>query len=120
MSGEVREEWRLACVTHICRKGQEEDPGNHRHVALALVPGKVVKQIILGTVMWHLQDNVVIRPRQKEFRNGRYCLTNPMSFYEKVMLLTDGRNALDVIHLGFSKAFQHHFPHHSSGETGCS
>lgn len=84
-------------MTPICRKGQKEDPGNYRPVALALVPGKVMKQIILGTVTWHLQDNVVIRHRQNEFRNGRYCLTNLVSFYDKVMHLTDERKAVDVI-----------------------
>lgn len=48
---------------------------------------------------------MVIRPRQNECRNGRYCLTNLMSFYDKVMHLTDERKAVDVIYLDFGKAF---------------
>lgn len=48
---------------------------------------------------------MVIRPRQNECRNGRYCLNNLMSFYDKVMRLTDERKAVDVIYLDFGKAF---------------
>lgn len=62
-----------------------------------------MKQIILGTIMWHPQNNVVIGPRQNGFRNGRYCLTNLMSLYDKVMHLTDERKAMDVIYLDLVK-----------------
>ena len=40
MTGEVPEDWRLADVTPIYKKGHKEDPGNYRPVGLASVPGK--------------------------------------------------------------------------------
>ena len=50
LSGEVPEDWRLANVTRIYKKGRKEDPGNYRPVSLTLVPGKVMEQIILGEI----------------------------------------------------------------------
>jgi len=36
---------------------------------------------------------------------GRSCLTNPISFYDKMTCLVDERKAADVVYLDFSKAF---------------
>ncbi|KAK4832694.1 hypothetical protein QYF61_025155 [Mycteria americana] len=55
--------------------------------------------------MWHVQDNQVIRPSLQGFMKGRSCLTNPISFYDKVTCLVDEGKAVDVVHIGFSKAF---------------
>jgi len=41
-AGEVLEDWRLATVTSIYKKGCK-DPGNYRSVSLTLVPGKIMK-----------------------------------------------------------------------------
>ncbi|KFV90925.1 hypothetical protein N326_01924, partial [Eurypyga helias] len=60
LTGEVPVDWRLANVTPIYKTGQEEDPGNYRLVSLISMPGKVVEQIILSAITWHVQDNQVI------------------------------------------------------------
>ncbi|KAK4806941.1 hypothetical protein QYF61_027308 [Mycteria americana] len=105
LTGEVPADWRLANVTPIYKKGQKEDPGNYRPVSLTLVPGKIMEQIILSAIMQHVQDNQVIRPSQHGFRKGRSCLTNLISFYDKVTHLVDEGKAVDVVYLDFSKAF---------------
>ena len=50
LSGEVPEDWRLANVTRIYKKGRKEDPGNYRPVSLTSVQEKVTEQIILGEI----------------------------------------------------------------------
>ncbi|KAK4818170.1 hypothetical protein QYF61_007612 [Mycteria americana] len=105
LTGEVPVDWRLADVTPIYKKGRKEDPGNYRPVSLTLVPGKVMEQIILSAITWHVQDNQVARPTQHGFMKGRACLTNLISFYDKVMRLVDEGKSVDVVYLDFSKAF---------------
>ncbi|KAK4825198.1 hypothetical protein QYF61_025126 [Mycteria americana] len=105
LTGEVPDDWRLANVTPVFKKGRKEDSGNYRPVSLTLVPGKIMELITLSAIMWHVQDNQVIRPSQHGFMKGRSCLTNLISFYDKVTRLVDEGKAVDVVYLDVSKAF---------------
>ena len=51
LTGEVPEDWSLANVAPIYRKGRKEDPGNYRPVSLTLVPGKVMEQLTLSAIV---------------------------------------------------------------------
>ncbi|KAK4814685.1 hypothetical protein QYF61_025511 [Mycteria americana] len=102
---EVPADWRLANVTPIFKKGRKEDPGNYRPVSLTSVPGKLMEQIILSAITRHVENNQGIRPSQHGFRKGRSCLTNLISFYDKVTRLVDEGKSVDVVYLDFSKAF---------------
>ena len=64
-----------------------------------------MEQIILGAIMDQLKVNQGIRPSQHGFMNGRSCLTNLISFCDKVTHLVDEGKAVDVVYLDFSKAF---------------
>ncbi|KAK4826229.1 hypothetical protein QYF61_006270 [Mycteria americana] len=105
LTGEVPVDWRLANVTPIFKKGQKEDPGNYRPVSLTSVPGKLMGQIFLSAITRHVENNQGIKPSQHGFRKGRSCLTNLISFYDKVTCLVDEGKAVDVVYLDFSKAF---------------
>ncbi|KAK4813551.1 hypothetical protein QYF61_009594 [Mycteria americana] len=105
LTGEVPADWRLANVMPIFKKGRKEDPGSYRPVSLTSVPGKLMEQIILSAITQHVEDNQGIKPSQHGFRKGRSCLTNLISFYDKVTHLVDEGKAVDVVYLDFSKAF---------------
>ncbi|KAK4826301.1 hypothetical protein QYF61_007148 [Mycteria americana] len=105
LTGEVPADWRLANVAPIFKKGRKEDPGNYRPVSLTSVPGKLMEQIILSAITRHVENNQGIKPSQHGFRKGRSCLTNLISFYDKVTRLVDEGKAVDVVYLDFSKAF---------------
>jgi len=82
LSGEVPEDWRLANVTPIYKKGRKDDLGNYRPVSLTLVPGEDTAQIILGEITWHVRGIQGIRPSQHGFMKGKSCLTKLISFYD--------------------------------------
>ncbi|PKU28023.1 rna-directed dna polymerase from mobile element jockey-like [Limosa lapponica baueri] len=101
-SGEVPDDWKLAKVIPINKKGVREDPGNY---SLTLFPGKIMEKIILGVTERHLKNNAIIGRSQRGFTKGKSHLTNLMSFYDKVTHLVDEGKAVDVVFLEFSKAF---------------
>ncbi|RMC13076.1 hypothetical protein DUI87_10607 [Hirundo rustica rustica] len=105
LTGEVPDDWKLANVTPIHKKGGREDPSNYRPVSLTSVLSKVMEQFILSVITQHLQDGQGIRPSQHRFRRGRSCLTNLVSFYDQVTCLVDAGRAVDVVYLDSSKAF---------------
>jgi len=78
--GEVPEDWRLASVTPIYRKGHKVDLGKYKLVSQTSVPGKVMEQIVSREMAQHVRDNWGIRPSQHGFVKGRSCLTNLISF----------------------------------------
>ncbi|KAK4809524.1 hypothetical protein QYF61_015081 [Mycteria americana] len=99
LTGEVPGDRRSA------NEGLKEDLGSYGPVSLTSVPGKVMEQIILSAITWHVQDKQVIRPSQHGLRKGRSCLTNLISFYDKVTCLVDEGKAVGVVYPDFSKAF---------------
>ncbi|MFV1433843.1 reverse transcriptase domain-containing protein, partial [Klebsiella pneumoniae] len=92
-------------MTPIFKKGWKDDPGSSRPISLTLVPGKVMEQISSGAIMDQLKVNQGIRPSQHGLTNGRSCLTNLISVYDKVTHLVDEGKAVDVDYQDFSKAF---------------
>ena len=73
----------------IHKKGRKEHPGNHRPVSRTLVPGKVMKPVILNVITQYMLDNQGIRPSQRGFMKGKSCLTNLVFFYDQVTHVVD-------------------------------
>ncbi|RMC21525.1 hypothetical protein DUI87_02391 [Hirundo rustica rustica] len=71
LTGEVPDDWKLANVTPIHKKGGREDPGNYRAVSLTSVPGKIMEQFILSLITQNLQDGQGLRPSQHGFRRDK-------------------------------------------------
>ncbi|KAJ7404306.1 RNA-directed DNA polymerase from mobile element jockey-like protein [Willisornis vidua] len=86
------------------KKGKE-DPRNNRPVSFTSVPSKIMEKIILGGTEKHLKGNVVIGHSQHGFMRAKSCLSNLISFYDKVTPLVVQGKPADVMFLDFSKAF---------------
>jgi len=84
LTGEVPDDWRIASVTPIYKKGWKDDPGNYSPVSLTLVQGKIMEHFILSALTGHVKNNQGIRLSQHGFMKGRSCLTNMISLYDKV------------------------------------
>lgn len=103
--GEIPQDWKMADVTAIYKKGNRSDSGNYRPVSLTSNIGKILERIFKEDIVKFLEENSKIRNTQHGFRSKRSCLTNLLEFMEYVAKRLDEGKPVDSIYLDFQKAF---------------
>ena len=104
-SGVVPEDWRMANVTPIFKKGDKRDPANYRPISLTSIVGKILETLIRNKIVEYLELNNFIKNSQHGFRKNRSCLTNLLEFFDVVYKNVADSKPYDVIYLDFEKAF---------------
>ena len=104
-SGIVPQDWRLANVTPIFKKGSKSKPENYRPVSLTSICCKLMESIIRDQLVNHLKFNNLIKSSQHGFMKNKSCTTNLLEFLDRVTMLIEDGDSVDVIYLDFSKAF---------------
>lgn len=79
-SREVPVNWKLENVVLVFK----EDPGNKRLVILTSMPPQIMESTVLGSIEKHMEDNTVISHSQQGLMNREFCLSNLISFYDRV------------------------------------
>ena len=103
--GVVPNEWKVAHVTALFKKGKVTSPGNYRPVSLTSVVCKLLESLIRDQIMEFLNTNHLLSEDQHGFRAGRSCVTQLLEIMELWTSMLDEGGGIDVVYLDFRKAF---------------
>ncbi|CAJ0943700.1 unnamed protein product [Ranitomeya imitator] len=88
-TGSVPQDWRIANVVPIFKKGSKSEPGNYRPVSLTSIVGKIFEGFLRDVILDYLKENNCLTPYQHGFMRNRSCQANLISFYEEVSYRLD-------------------------------
>ena len=94
-TGIVPEDWKLANVTPVFKKGSRKLLKNYRPISLTSLVCKVLEKITKGWIQKHLDANDILRTSLHGFRSSRSCLTNLLPFLNCVTEQLDDGEPVD-------------------------
>ena len=103
--GTVPNDWKMANVSPIHKKGNKKLTSNFRPVSLTSVVGKLLERLINQAIMTHLSQHNLINDTQHGFLPKRSCQTNLLLYLELQTSCIDKGLGIDVLYLDFAKAF---------------
>ena len=104
-SAQLPEEWKVAHVIPIFKKGSKSDPANYRPISLTSVVVKLLERMLKESIMSHLISNKLIKPSQHGFMPKRSTTTNLVTYLDYVTKQLDSGHSVDILYLDFAKAF---------------
>ena len=103
--GEVPEEWKMANVSPIFKKGSRKVAANYRPVSLTSIICKIMEAAVRETILTHLRRNSLLSTRQFGFLGGRSTILQLLTFLDKCVGAISRGNVTDIVYLDFQKAF---------------
>jgi hypothetical protein len=101
--GVVPEEWKLANVVPVFKKGDKGKTENYRPISLLSIVSKVLEHRVFLNIKHHLCQ--LINKCQHGFFQGKPCATNLLEVFDYIGRILDNGGQVDTIYLDMSKAF---------------
>ncbi|XP_076039000.1 uncharacterized protein LOC143024116 [Oratosquilla oratoria] len=95
--GVVPEDWRIAHITAIYKKGNKCDPGHYRPVSLTSVLCKVMESLLWEEVIRHMKENKLFSEKQFGFISGRSTTLQLIKVLDDWTEAIDEGLAVDVV-----------------------
>lgn len=103
--GKLPDDWKLAEITAIFKKGKRSSPNNYRPVSLTSIICKIMESFIRDAVQTHMEESNLYSNCQHGFRKGKSCTTQLLEVMDDFTNYVENGQDFDVIYLDFKKAF---------------
>ena len=104
-TGTLPDDWKLANITAIFKKGAKKDPSNYRPVSLTSVTCKLLETIIRDNIFGHMKRNKLFSKKQFGFITGRSTTLQLLMVLEDWTKAIDQGTGINNIYMDFMKAF---------------
>ena len=101
----IPDDWLLANVVPVFKKGERSLPSNYRPISLTSICCKLMEHVLYTSMMNHLTQCGILSEQQYGFRQGHSCKTQLINVVEDVQRALDQQKQVDPIMLDFRKAF---------------
>ena len=101
--GALPENWKIANMLPVYKKGEKEHAENYRPISLLSIVSKVLERCIVNNIK--LQLCQVITASQHGFTRGKSCVTNLLEVMNHISSILDDGGQDDAVYLDMSKAF---------------
>ena len=103
-TSEIPDDWKVANITPLHKKGVKINPSNYRLVSLTSIPCKLLEHIIKSSMYNHLEKYNLITSKQHGFRKHFSCTIQLLSLVRNLCQAINAKGQTDIIFLDFSKA----------------
>lgn len=105
-TGYVPEDWKRALVFPLYKHtGTPNEISSYRPISLCCSLSKIFEKILLSFITETIDATGLLSDSQHGFRKGHSTISNLLLTYDYVIKRLDNGEAVDVIYLDFSKAF---------------
>jgi hypothetical protein len=101
----IPDEWKLADVTAVHKKGEKSLSENYRPISLTSIVCKLEESIIRDRLIEHLKVNRLLSNKQFGFLKGRSATLQLLNVLDDWTKILDSGDLIDVIYTDFQKAF---------------
>lgn len=105
LHGKLPDDWRVARVVPIHKKGDRSLLENYRPISLTSSCCKLLEHIIANQINEFLDEHSVLSNHQHGFRKGYSTVTQLVTVIHSLASCFDKNGQIDAIFLDFSKAF---------------
>ena len=103
VTGCLPEEWKLASVVPVHKKGDKGSVENYRPISLTCLAMKVFERCIRKELFAACEG--LIDAGQHGFVSGKSCTTQMVPFTDNLALALNNRSRSDIVYFDFAKAF---------------
>ena len=104
-SGQMPDDWKIAEIVAIYKKGDKKIASNYRPVSLTSIVCKVLEKFIRDAIFHHMNTHNLFSSNQYGFICGRSTVLQLLTVIDKWTETIDNGGEVDVIYCDFMKAF---------------